>query len=105
MSPLRLTYLGLAALGAVLPMSYFIPWQQANGWSLGAMVAAWTANAAVAGLLSDVTIAAAALCAWALAETASRRDWFGLVAIPATFGVGLSFGRPLYVFLRSRRAA
>ena len=34
MSPLRLLYLGLAILGAVVPMSFFVPWMQANGGSL-----------------------------------------------------------------------
>ncbi len=105
MSPLRLTYLGLAVLGAVLPMSYFVAWLQANGWSLGAMVAAWNVNDAASGLVWDLTISAAALSVWVLAETIARRDWLGLVAIPAAFGVGVSCGLPLYLFLRSRRAA
>ena len=49
-----------------------------------------------------VAIAAIALTVWVLAETISRRDWLGLVAIPATFLIGVSFGLPLYLFLRSR---
>ncbi len=104
MSPLRLIYLALAALGAVVPMSFFIPWTQANGGSLRGIVAAWTLNDAASGLLWDVTIAAVAFCVWVLSEAISRRDWLGLVAIPATFGIGLSCGLPLYLFLRARRA-
>ncbi|MCP3971721.1 MAG: DUF2834 domain-containing protein [Rhodobacteraceae bacterium] len=47
-------------------------------------------------------LAAAALCVWIVAETWVRRNWWALVAIPATFLVGLSCGLPLYLFLRTR---
>jgi hypothetical protein len=66
------------------------------------MVTAWHANAATTGLVWDLTIAAAALTVFILAEVRARRDWLGLVAIPATFCIGVSCGLPLYLFLRSR---
>ncbi len=103
MSLLRLTYLGLAILGAVLPMTYFVGWLRANGWSFGGMVAAWNANDAASGLVWGLTIAAVALTVWIVAEAASRRDWILLVAALATFGIGVACGLPLHLFLRSRR--
>ncbi len=103
MSPARILYLILAIVGAVLPMRYFIAWFNENGWSLTAMVEAWHANAATSGLVWDLTIAAVALTVFVIAEATVRRDWLSLVAIPATFGIGVSCGLPLYLFLRSRR--
>ena len=52
--------------------------------------------------LRVLTIAAIALTVWIVVETASRRTWAHLVAIPATFCIGVSCGLPLYLFLRSR---
>ncbi|MGY6634291.1 MAG: DUF2834 domain-containing protein [Alkalilacustris sp.] len=102
MSPLRLTYLALAIWGAIHPMYWFITWFVENEWSLVAMASAWHANAATSGLVWDLTIAAIALTVFVLAEVWARRNWLGLIAIPATFCIGVSCGLPLYLFLRTR---
>lgn len=102
MSLLRLIYLGLAIWGALHPMIYFVRWFNANGWSLWAMVEAWHANEATSGLVWDLTISAIALSVWILAETWVRKNWLALIAIPATFCIGVSCGLPLYLFLRSK---
>ncbi len=104
MSVLRLVYLALAIIGAVWPMSYFIAWFNENSWSLGGIIDAWHANAATSGLVYDLTIAAIALTIWVIAECLRRKDWLGLVAIPATFMIGVSCGLPLYLWLRTRRS-
>ncbi len=101
MSALRLIYLALAVWGAVHPMYYFLRWFGQNGFDLAAMVEAWHTNAASSGLVWDLTIAAIALTVWILAEVAVRRNWTALIAIPATFCIGVSCGLPLYLFLRS----
>ena len=105
MSPLRLVYLALAIWGAIHPMAWFVTWFRTEGWSLGRMVDAWHANAATSGLVWDLTIAAITLTVWVLAEVAVRRNWVALLAIPATFCIGVSCGLPLYLFLRSRPVA
>ncbi len=102
MSPLRLTYLALAIWGAIHPYYYFVQWFQEHGWRLGPMIDAWYVNDATSGLVWDLTIAAVALTVWILAEVWARRNWIALLAIPATFGIGLSCGLPLYLFLRTR---
>lgn len=102
MSPLRLIYLALAIWGAIHPMYYFVTWFQANGWDIMAMVDAWHVNAATSGLVWDLTIAAITLTVWILSEVAVRRNLIALIAIPATFFVGVSFGLPLYLFLRAK---
>ncbi|AXI56178.1 hypothetical protein SuNHUV7_18320 (plasmid) [Pseudoseohaeicola sp. NH-UV-7] len=102
MSPLRMVYLALAVWGAIHPMYYFVQWFMANGFDIMAMVDAWHVNAASSGLVWDLTIAAITLTIWIVAEVAVRRNWSGLLAIPATFCIGVSCGLPLYLFLRTR---
>lgn len=102
MSALRLLYLALAIWGTIHPMSYFLAWFGENGFDLMAMVDAWHANAASSGLVWDLTIAAVTLTIWILVEAIQRRAWLSLLAIPATFCIGVSCGLPLYLFFRSR---
>lgn len=83
-------------------MYYFINWFRDNGVSLSKMVDAWHVNAATSGLVWDLTIAAIALTVFIVSEVAVRRNWIALIAIPATFGIGVSCGLPLYLYLRSR---
>ena len=102
MSPLRLAYLTLAILGAILPMWQFISWFNENGYSLSAMITAWNVNQATTGLVYDLTISAIALTLFIIVETYVRRAYWMLIAIPATWCIGVSCGLPLYLFLRSK---
>jgi len=100
---MRWVFAALALWGAVHPMYYFLVWFGDNGFDLGGMVDAWHANAASSGLVWDLTIAAVALTFWVLVEVVRHRHWAGLIAIPATFCIGVSCGLPLYLFLRMSR--
>jgi hypothetical protein len=102
MSPLRLTFLGLAVWGAIHPMYWFVTHMRETGTGLRGLIDAWYVNASTTGLTWDLTIAAVALTVWVLAETSVRKNWEALLAIPATFMIGVSCGLPLYLFLRSR---
>lgn len=102
MSLLRFIYLTLTVLGALVPLRHDLAWFGSNGWSLSGLIDAWQANSATEGMVWNLGIAAAALTVWALAEIWVRRNWIALVAIPATWGVGLACGLPLYLFLRTR---
>ena len=99
---LRYLWLALAVWGAIHPMYYFVQWFTENGWQLGPMIDAWYVNNATSGLVWDLTIAAITLTIWIIAEVAVRRNWIALIAIPATYCIGVSCGLPLYLFLRSR---
>ena len=101
-SPLRLVYLGLAIWGAIHPMLWFLAYMRETDTGLSGLIAAWYVNASTTGLTWDLTIAAIALTVWIIAETRIRRNWTALVAIPATFCIGLACGLPLYLFLRTR---
>ncbi|GKY86220.1 DUF2834 domain-containing protein [Sinisalibacter aestuarii] len=102
MSGLRRTYLVLAAIGAVWPMWHIVRYLTGEGGTLPGMVALWLANDATRGLTADLIVTGTALTIWIVAETLVRKNWTALIAIPATFLVGVSFGLPLYLFLRTR---
>ena len=102
MSPLRLIYLALAIWGAIHPMFYFVRYMREEGTGLSGLIDAWYVNASTHGLVWDLTIAAIALTIWIVAETWVRRNWTALIAIPATYCIGVSCGLPLYLFLRTR---
>lgn len=102
MTPLRILWLALALWGAVHPMYWFLRHMSETGTGLGGLINAWYVNASTTGLTWDLTIAAIALTVWIVAETAVRRNWEALIAIPATFCIGVSCGLPLYLFLRAR---
>lgn len=102
MSLLRMIYLALAVWGAIHPMYWFIGYMRETGTGLSGLIDAWYVNASTTGLVWDLTIAAIALTIWVIAEVAVRRNWIGLLAIPATFCIGVSCGLPLYLFLRTR---
>lgn len=104
MTLLRLAFLALAAWGAVHPMFWFLKHMGETRTGLSGLIDAWYVNASTTGLTWDLTIAAIALTVWILAEAIGRRTWLHLVAIPATFCIGVSCGLPLYLFLRSGRA-
>jgi hypothetical protein len=99
---MRNVFLLLAIWGAIHPMYDFISWFQSEGWSIMAMVDAWHVNAATSGLVWDLTIAAISLTLWVIVEAFRTKNWLSLIAIPATFCIGVSCGLPLYLYLRGR---
>jgi hypothetical protein len=86
-------------------MVHYARFLREEGTGIGGLIEAWGANASTRGLAWDLAIAGTAFVVWVVAETRARRNWTGLLAIPATFAVGLSFALPLYLFLRTRRVA
>ena len=96
-------YLGLAVWGAIHPMYYFVSYMSETGTGLSGLIDAWYVNDSTTGLTWDLTIAAVALTVWVLVEAVRHRHWAGLIAIPATFCIGVSCGLPLYLFLRMSR--
>lgn len=103
MRPMQIVYLALAVWGTIHPMYYFIAYMRAEGTGLSGLIDAWYVNASTTGLTWDLTIAAIALTIWIIVETWTRKTWLGLIAIPATYCIGVSCGLPLYLLIRSRR--
>lgn len=100
---MRPIYLALAIWGSIHPMYYFITWFRENTWDIMAMVDAWHVNAATSGLVWDLTIAAVTLTVFIVAECIQKKRYLGLLAIPTIYGIGVSCGLPLYLYLRSKR--
>ncbi len=99
---LPLLFLALAAWGAIHPMAWFVAYmRQGNG--LGEVIDAWYVNASTTGLVWDLTIAAVSLTLWVLLDPTTWRDRVRLVAIPATFCIGVSCGLPLYIYFATRK--
>ena len=94
--------MALAVWGTIHPMYFFVTHLLETGSGLSGLVDAWYVNASTTGLTWDLTIAAIALTIWAFAETWVRKNWSALLAIPATWAIGVSCGLPLYLFLRTR---
>jgi hypothetical protein len=102
---IRWVFLALAVWGAIHPMYWFLTYMSETGTGLSGLIDAWYVNASTTGLTWDLTIAAIALTVWIIGETAHSKAWVNLIAIPAIFGIGVSCGLPLYLFLRSRLAS
>ena len=102
MTPTRWLWLALAIWGAIHPMYWFVTYMRETGTGLGGLIDAWYVNASTTGLTWDLTIAAITLTLWILIETWVRKNWIALLAIPATYCIGVSCGLPLYLFLRAR---
>ncbi len=99
---MRAVFLVLTIIGAVVPMYYFVSWFEVYGYDIGAMVEAWNVSDATTGLVYDLTIAAVTLTVFVIWETMRNGKWLNLIAIPATFFIGVSCGLPFYLYLRSR---
>jgi len=104
MSKLRMFYLAMSIIGAIVPMFFVLGWLQ-SGDALMGLVAAWSTNGASTGLMWDLIISASVFAVFAISECMARRDYFPLVALPITVMIGLSCGLPLYLFLRTRARA
>jgi hypothetical protein len=102
LTPFRLILAALCVWGTIHPMYWFLSYMNETGTGLGGLIDAWYVNASTTGLTWDLTIAAVALTLWVIVDSVQRRDGWGALAIPATFGVGLSLGLPLYLLIRGR---
>ncbi|MFQ5439220.1 MAG: DUF2834 domain-containing protein [Paracoccaceae bacterium] len=102
MSTLRLVYLILALVGAVVPLAHLIPWMQVNGADPAVLIGVWKANEATRALYYDALIAAAVLNLWIVVETYVRKDYWVLACLPVIWLIGISSALPLFLFLRTR---
>jgi Terpene cyclase DEP1 len=98
---MRWVYLALTVWGSVHPMYWFIIHMRETGTGLSGLIDAWYVNASTTGLTWDLTIAAITLTVWVFVESVRRGAWINLIAIPATFMIGVSCGLPLYLLLRT----
>ena len=99
-------YLLLAIVGALVPLSQFVPWVAVNGFDLTLMMNELFANRISSFFGLDLIISAGVLIVFALADSARyRAAWHGWLAVLLTLCLGVSFGLPFYLYLREKRIA
>lgn len=95
-------YLGLCVLGVALPYWQFLPWLAENGLNPGLFFRELMVNRISAFFGMDVVVSAAVLIVFVLVE--GKRLGVGLRWLPiaGVFAVGVSFGLPVFLYLRER---
>src|SRR5262245_9442588 len=93
-------YLVCSVIGFVLPYSQFVPWLLEHGLNLNLLFRELFANRISAFFAMDVIVSAMVLIWFIQSEGKSLR--MGLLWLPTigTLIVGVSFGLPLFLFLR-----
>lgn len=96
-------YLVLALLGLALPYAQFIPWVLDNGLNISLLLEQLFANRISAFFGWDVIVGAVVVIVFAVMDGRKNNVRFWWLAIIGTLSVGVSFGLPLYLFLREER--
>src|SRR5215471_21526617 len=93
-------YLALCFVGALLPYSQFVPWVLEHGLNFGLLFRELFANRISAFFAMDVILSAIVLI-WFI-HSEGKRLRVRLLWLPTigTLLVGVSFGFPLFLFLR-----
>jgi hypothetical protein len=98
-------YLVLAFVGAVVPLSYLVPFLFTYGLDPPLLFRQLFQNNVAAAFGSDVIISAVVLFVFIFSE-GRRRGMGNLWAyVLCTLPVGVSFGLPLFLFFRERKLA
>jgi len=99
---LRHVYLMLCVLGIIVPYAQFVPWLLEHGPDLGLFVRELSSTRIGAFFGLDVVLSAIALFVFMFAERRAvviRHVW---LAALGTLIVGVSFGLPLFLYMRQR---
>lgn len=102
MAVARYAYLLLAVLGLVIPYSKFLPWLFRNGLDFRLFFQELFANRISSFFGWDVLLSAAALLYFIWREKNVPRRW---IAALGTILAGVSFGLPLFLYLREPRTS
>lgn len=101
---LRYLYLVFAVLGLILPYSQFIPWiAEHHALNMSIFLRDLFANRISAFFAMDVIVSAVVLISFIQSE--GKRLQMRLLWLPTlgTLLVGVSFGLPLFLYLRQRQ--
>ncbi|NCN04038.1 MAG: DUF2834 domain-containing protein [Spirochaetales bacterium] len=96
----RITYLVIAIIGIILPMSQFIPASLDGEFSVGGMLEEMTNTRTLTGVSLDLTVALLAGMSFGIFEVRRQRIRWAWVALLGTFLIGFSFRLPFFLFLR-----
>jgi len=93
-------YLVCCLLGLVLPYAQFVPWLLEHGLNVALLVRELFANRISAFFAMDVIVSAIVLIWFIQSEGKRLRVRFLWLPTVGTLVVGVSFGFPLFLFLR-----
>jgi hypothetical protein len=97
-------YVLLSILGAVLPLSQFLPWLMAHGPDVPRLVSEIASSRIAAFGWLDVLVSGVTLLIFIAADGRETRTPHLWAPTLGTLAVGVSFGFPLYLALRESRA-
>jgi len=101
----RHIYLVLAVAGVILPYSQYLSFSQAHGNDLARFLADVLVNDSSRFILMDMVMTAVAFFAFVALDGRKRKVKYVWIAIAGVFLVGVSFGFPLYLYLRDKYGA
>ena len=93
-------YLICCVLGLVLPYAQFVPWLLEYGLNVALLVHELFGNRISAFFAMDVIVSAIVLIWFIQSEGTRLRVWLLWLPTIGTLIVGVSFGFPLFLFLR-----
>jgi hypothetical protein len=99
----RHLYAALCVPGALLPWWQFIPWLRAHGADVPLFFRHLFGNGASGAFAIDIILTAIVVCLFVLIEgrrVGARHLW---APILGTLIIGVSFGLPLFLYLRERK--
>ena len=99
----RSVYLGLCVLGILLPYSQFVSWLWEHGLNLPLLYSDMFASRINTFFVFDVLISAVVVLVLVLTEGKRLGVEHLWAPIAGTLVVGVSFGLPLFLYLRERR--
>lgn len=96
-------YLGLCLVGAIAPLSQFLPWFMVHGLDLELFFSELFSTRISAFFGLDVIISAIVLIIFVLVDSKRLAVSNAWLAIVATLCVGVSLGLPLYLYMREQK--
>ena len=98
-------YLALCVVGVVLPYGFFLPWLVDNGLDLSLFITELVSTRVGAFFGADVIVSAVALFGFVFADGRRAGVKWRWAPVVGTLCVGVSFGLPLFLYLRERARA
>ena len=95
-------YLFLCILGAALPYSQFIPWVLEHGLNIGLLIRQLFSNRIGGFFGLDVLVSTVVLLRFIRVEGKRLRMHLLWLPVAGVFTIGVSFGLPLFLYLRAR---
>lgn len=95
-------YLALCVVGVVGPYGFFVPWLLDNGLDVPLFITELVSTRVGAFFGADVIVSAVALFGFVFADGRRAGVKWLWAPVVGTLCVGVSFGLPLFLFLRER---